>query len=204
MARVVDLGRAPFREVWAEQERLLNARIANEVEDTVLLVEHDPPVYTIGRKRGALANVLDPGPAEVIDVERGGDVTWHGPGQLVAYPIVALEGEARDLHGWLRRLEEVLIDTVADFGLVGARDPRNTGLWVGGRKLGSIGIACRRWVTWHGLALNVEPDLAWFRRINPCGLDSALLSSMSEVMGRPLSVEEVKPALVQRLVTLGR
>lgn len=204
MARVVDLGRAPFRAVWAEQERLLTARIAGEVEDTVLLVEHDPPVYTVGRKRGALANVLDPGPAEVIEVERGGDVTWHGPGQLVAYPIVALEGEARDLHAWLRRLEEVLIDTVADFGLVGARDARNTGLWVEGRKLGSIGIACRRWVTWHGLALNVAPDLGWFQRINPCGLDAALLSSMSVALGRPLAVADVKPSLVQRLVTLGR
>jgi lipoate-protein ligase B len=203
MARVVDLGRRPFREVWAEQERLLNARIAGEVEDTVLLVEHEPPVYTLGRKRGAAANVLDPGPAEVIEVERGGDVTWHGPGQLVAYPIVALHGPEQDLHRWLGRLETVLIETVGDFGLAGGRDPRNTGLWVGGRKLGSIGIACRRWVTWHGLALNVDPDLSWFRRINPCGLDAALLSSMAEALGRPITTDEVKPALVQRLVTLG-
>ncbi len=203
MARVVDLGRADFRTVWAEQERLLNARIAGEVGDTVLLVEHDPPVFTVGRKRGALANVLDPGTAEVIEVERGGDVTWHGPGQLVAYPIVALKGEARDLHRWLRRLEDVLIDTVADFGLQGERDARNTGLWVAGRKLGSIGIACRRWVTWHGLALNVNPDLGWFRRIHPCGLDAALLSSVEEATGAPASTADVKPSLVQRLVMLG-
>jgi lipoate-protein ligase B len=203
VARVVDLGRADFRSVWAEQQRLLAARIAEEVDDTVLVVEHDPPVYTVGRKRGALANVLDPGGAEVIEVERGGDVTWHGPGQLVAYPIVALRGDQRDLHGWLRRLEDVLIDTVADFGLHGERDARNTGMWVGGRKLGSIGIACRRWVTWHGLALNVNPDLAWFRRIHPCGLDAALLSSMAESLGRPLDIAVVRAALVQRLVTLG-
>jgi lipoate-protein ligase B len=203
VARVVDLGRADFRSVWAEQQRVLAARIAEEVDDTVLVVEHDPPVYTVGRKRGALANVLDPGGAEVIEVERGGDVTWHGPGQLVAYPIVALRGDQRDLHGWLRRLEDVLIDTVADFGLHGERDARNTGMWVGGRKLGSIGIACRRWVTWHGLALNVNPDLAWFRRIHPCGLDAALLSSMAESLGRPLDIAVVRAALVQRLVTLG-
>jgi lipoyl(octanoyl) transferase len=203
LARIVDLGLADFRTVWAEQERLLNARIAGEEPDTVLIVEHDPQVYTVGRKRGAMANVLDPGGAEVIEVERGGDVTWHGPGQLVAYPIVALEGSARDLHAWLRRLEQVMIDTVADFGLRGERDARSTGLWVGGRKIGSIGIACRRWVTWHGLALNVNPDLAWFRHIHPCGLDAALLSSMAEALGTPLDTAAVKPALMKRLVTLG-
>jgi len=199
---VIDLGRVDYRTAWARQGELLAARIADEVEDTVLLLEHDPPVYTLGRKAGAAANVLDPGPAEVIEVERGGDVTWHGPGQLVAYPICKLEGDARDLHRWLRGLEDVLIDTVAAFGLRGGRDARNTGLWVGGQKLGSIGIACRRWVTWHGLALNVNPDLAWFRRIHPCGLDSQLLGSMAGQLGRPLEVDEVRPVLAARLARL--
>ena len=135
-------------------------------------------------------------------MERGGDVTWHGPGQLVAYPICKLEGEDRDLHRWLRTLEDVMIDTVSAVGLRGERDPRNTGVWVGGKKVGSLGIACRRWVTWHGLALNVNPELAWFRRINPCGLESALLSSLAVESGRPLTVEDVRPALIRRLAAI--
>lgn len=203
MARVVDLGRMPYRDAWQVQEKALVERIEDRIGDTVFLVEHDPPVYTVGRKAGALRNVLDPGEAEVIEVERGGDVTWHGPGQLVAYPICKLDGAARDLHAWLRALEAVMIDTVADFGLVAGRDPRNTGAWVNGRKIGSVGIACRRWVTWHGLALNVAPELGWFRRINPCGLDAGLLSSMAAELGRAPDPDAVRAALVQRLVTLG-
>lgn len=203
MARVVDLGRMAYRDAWRLQEETLTERIEDRVGDTVFLVEHDPPVYTVGRKAGALRNVLDPGPAEVIEVERGGDVTWHGPGQLVAYPICKLEGPARDLHAWLRALEDVMIGAAGELGLAAGRDPRNTGAWVNGRKIGSVGIACRRWVTWHGLALNVDPDLAWFRRVNPCGLDAALLTSVAAELGRPVDRDAAKAALVQRLVTLG-
>ena len=199
---MIDVGRMGYRAAWALQSQLLQDRIDDHIANVVLLVEHDAPVYTVGRKSGAMANVLDPGEAEVIEVERGGDVTWHGPGQFVAYPICKLEGAERDLHRWLRTLEDVLIDTVSAVGLGGERDPRNTGVWVGGRKVGSIGIACRRWVTWHGLALNVNPDLAWFRRINPCGLESALLSSLSVEAGRPLTVDDVRVPLSRRLAAL--
>ena len=199
---MIDLGRMDYRTAWEHQTAYLTDRIEDRVEDGVLLVEHDPPVYTAGRKAGALANVLDAGGAEVIEVERGGDITWHGPGQLVAYPICKLEGPGRDLHRWLRRLEDVMIETVAEFGLTGERDPRNTGVWVGGKKVGSIGIACRRWVTWHGLSLNVNPDLAWFRRIHPCGMDSSLISSMAQQAARPLSIDNVRPVLQERLARL--
>lgn len=199
---MIDVGRMGYRAAWALQAQLLADRIDDRIGDVVVLVEHDVPVYTVGRKAGALANVLDAGDAEVIEVERGGDVTWHGPGQLVAYPIFKLEGAERDLHRWLRALEDVMIDTVRTVGLVGERDDRNTGVWVGGRKVGSIGIACRRWVTWHGLALNVNPDLGWFRRINPCGLESALLSSLAAESGRALTVEDVRPQLSRRLTAL--
>lgn len=202
MARVIDVGRMGYRAAWALQSQLLADRIDDRIANVVLVVEHDRPVYTVGRKRGAMANVLDPGEAEVIEVERGGDVTWHGPGQLVAYPICKLEGEERDLHRWLRALEDVMIDTVSAVGLRGERDPRNTGVWVNGRKVGSIGIACRRWVTWHGLALNVNPDLAWFRRINPCGLESSMLSSVAIEAGRALTVEDLRPTLIRRLAEL--
>ncbi len=202
MAKVIDVGRMGYRAAWALQAQLLADRIDDRIANVVLLVEHDAPVFTVGRKAGAMANVLDPGGAEVIEVERGGDVTWHGPGQLVAYPICKLEGAERDLHRWLRGLEEVLIDTVGAVGLRGERDPRNTGVWVNGRKVGSIGIACRRWVTWHGLALNVNPDLAWFRRINPCGLESSCLSSVAVEAGRPLTVDDLRPTLIRRLAAL--
>ncbi len=198
-----DLGRLDYAAAHRIQQEVLAGRIAGELPDTVLLVEHEP-VYTLGRKRTSAANVLDAGDVPVLEVERGGDVTFHGPGQLVAYPILQLEGARRDLHDHLHRLEEVAIRTCAEFGLEAVRDPRNTGAWVGGRKLCSVGIACRRWVTWHGLALNVDVDLAFFARVNPCGLESALLTSMVAEAGRPLDRAQVKSRLGEHLVDVLR
>ena len=162
------------------------------------LCEHEP-VYTLGRKRGASANVLDAGDTPVIEVERGGDVTWHGPGQLVVYPVLRLEGAARDLHAHLQRLEDLAIEVCGALGLPAGRDERNTGAWIRGRKVCSIGVACRRWVTWHGLALNVNPDLSAFRRINPCGFDSAVMTSVSEELGRDVGVGEVEGLVAERV-----
>lgn len=198
-----DLGRQAYGDAHRIQQEVLAARIAGDVPDTVLLVEHDP-VYTLGRKRTSAANVLDAGDVPVVEVERGGDVTFHGPGQLVAYPILQLEGARRDLHDHLRRLEEVAIRTCADFGLQAGRDPRNTGAWVGGRKVCSVGIACRRWVTWHGLALNVDVDLAYFQRVNPCGLESDLLTSMATETGRDLDRVQVLARLGAHLLDVLR
>ncbi len=197
MARVVDLGRVAYAEAWAIQSRQLARRIADEVDDTAFLVEHDP-VYTVGRKLGAMANVLAPGDVPVVEVERGGDVTFHGPGQLVVYPIVALHGRDRDLHAWLRRLESLCFEVLMEFGLQGQRDPRGTGAWVNGRKIASIGIACRRWVTWHGLALNVTTDLDYLSRIHPCGLDAAVYTSMQRELGSA-SFVAVKDSFSRRL-----
>jgi len=197
LARVVDLGRLPYAEAWAIQSRQLALRIANEVEDTAFLVEHDP-VYTVGRKLGAMANVLAPGDVPVVEVERGGDVTFHGPGQLVVYPVFALCGRDRDLHAWLRRLESLCFDVMADFGLHGERDPRGTGAWVRGRKIASIGIACRRWVTWHGVALNVTTDLDYLSRVQPCGLDPSVYTSMERELGS-VDFVAVKSAFSKRL-----
>lgn len=196
VARVVDAGRIPYLDAWAWQKQLLEDRIAGRVEDTVIVCEHDP-VFTVGRKRDAVRNILDPGDTPVVEVERGGDVTWHGPGQLVAYPIVALEHH--DLHRWLHQLEQWMIEVCGDLGLSAGRDPRNTGAWVNGRKLGHVGIACRRWVTWHGLSLNVDPDLGWFRRINPCGLESEVETSIARELGRPVALAEARDALIRRL-----
>lgn len=180
-------GLSPYERVHTLQQQLLVARLAETIDDTVLLVEHAPTI-TVGRRRGALANVLAAGDTPVVRVERGGDVTWHGPGQLVAYPIVYLKGPRQDLHAHLRRLEDAVIGLLLELGLKGVRDARNTGAWLPSsvhpdkrnEKVCSVGIACRKWVTWHGLALNVDPDLSGFQRINPCGFDSVVITRLAD------------------------
>ena len=201
--RVLDLGTREYDQTRADQLELVAQRQRDEVPDTLMLVEH-PHVFTLGRSRAAVANVLAPGDVPVIEIERGGDVTYHGPGQLVAYPIVLLrEGPERDLHAFLRNLEEAVIATCARFGIEAGREPGKTGVWTAGKKLCSMGIACRKWVTFHGLALNVTTDLSYFHRINPCGFDSDVMRSMASYL--PVTVGDVKAALADELgVALGR
>ena len=207
---IVDLGTESFRDTWARQLALVEdrQRAGDAGTDTLLLVEH-PHVFTLGRRREAEANVLVPGDVEVIGIERGGDVTYHGPGQIVAYPIVLLGDGERDLHRYLRNLEEAVIATCARFGLAADREPGKTGVWCGPaerrKKLCSMGIACRKWVTFHGLALNVTSDLGYFRRINPCGFESSVMTSMAEELGAAPALGDVKRALATDLAaTLGR
>jgi lipoyl(octanoyl) transferase len=206
---IVDLGLAPYREVWARQLALVEDRQAERVGDTLLLVEH-PHVITLGRSQQAEANVLAPGDVEVVAIERGGDVTYHGPGQLVAYPIVRLEDGERDLHRFLRNLEQAVIATCATFGVTADREPAKTGVWLdsarGGRKkLCSMGIACRRWVMFHGLALNVATDLSYFARINPCGFEAMVMTSLEVERGAPVAMAEAKAVLARELgAVLGR
>ncbi len=198
MAGVMALGRIAYGDAWALQKDLVERRARGDICDTVIVCEHDP-VYTLGRRRDAAANVLAPGDVPVVEVERGGDVTWHGPGQVVAYPILLLEGDKRDLHAHMHRLEDLMIAVCAEFGLAAGRDPRNTGVWHAGRKLGSIGIACRRWVTYHGLALNVNPDLGYFARINPCGFDATVMTSMARERGADIDPRAVDAAICARV-----
>jgi len=202
---VVDLGTESFRDTWARQLALVEdrQRAGDAGTDTLLLVEH-PHVFTLGRRREAEANVLVPGDVEVIGIERGGDVTYHGPGQIVAYPIVLLGDGERDLHRYLRNLEEAVIATCARFGLATDREPGKTGVWMTTaegmrRKLCSMGIACRKWVTFHGLALNVTSDLGYFRRINPCGFESSVMTSMAEQLGGAIEPAEVRGVLAEEL-----
>jgi lipoate-protein ligase B len=198
---VQDLGVAPFRDVWAHQLELVADRQTGVVGDTLLVVEH-PHVFTLGRKREAHSNVLAPGDVEVVEVERGGDVTYHGPGQLVVYPIIQLGDGERDLHAFLRHLEDAAIATCARFGVTADREPGKTGAWTttarGRKKLASIGIACRKWVTFHGMALNVATELDYFRRINPCGFEASVMTSLAELVGE-LEVATVRTALVEEL-----
>ncbi|HUJ58081.1 MAG TPA: lipoyl(octanoyl) transferase LipB [Kofleriaceae bacterium] len=205
--QVLDLGTQPYREVWARQLALVEARHKGEAGDTLLVVEH-PHVFTLGRSRAAQHNVLAPGDVEVVEIERGGDVTYHGPGQIVAYPIVQLEADERDLHAFLRNLEEAVIRACAALGLPADREPGKTGVWTSAsgarKKLCSIGIACRKWVTFHGLALNATTDLAYFRRINPCGFEASVMSSLAEQLGE-VDVAALKRSLADQLgEVLGR
>jgi len=160
----------------------------------LLLCEH-PHVITVGRTTGAARNLVAPGDMPVFEIERGGDVTYHGPGQLVGYPILKLEGDERDLHRYLRNLEEAMIRVLARYGISGERNPGFTGVWSGGRKLASIGVAVKRWVTLHGFALNVSTELERFRAINPCGLEAAVMASIQSVAGVSPPLDEVARAM---------
>ena len=184
-----------YRAVHALQERLLAERIAGG-DDAVLIGEHER-VVTLGRATPQPWPVL---PIPVVPIERGGQATWHGPGQLVAYPIVSLAELGIGVRDYLRALERALLATLARFDLVGERHEGATGAWVGGRKVASIGVAVRRHVTWHGVALNVAPDLADFALIEPCGFAPSVMTSMAELLGVPPSFEAVRDALLLELV----
>ena len=193
--RCCDLGLVEYGRALALQEACVEQRRRGDGQDTLLLLEH-PPVYTLGR--GADARfVLNPGQVPVQRVSRGGQVTFHGPGQLVGYPILALFGRRRDVHAYIRRLEDVVIQTLASYGLPARRREGLTGVWCGEDKIASIGVGIRRWVTFHGFALNVDPDLSYFDRIVPCGLADVRMTSMARALGRPISVQAVKSRLVE-------
>lgn len=186
---VVDLGRRAYHDALALQRALRLHRLDGTLpHDLLLLVEHDP-VYTLGRGTKATSlpaslDALRAAGAEVVEIERGGDVTWHGPGQLVGYPILHLSEHREDLHWYLRQLEQALIDAVGTLGVVAEREPGKTGIWSHRAKLASIGIHVKQWVTLHGFALNVDPDLGWFDRIVPCGLDGVTMTSVGRLLGR--------------------
>lgn len=186
---LADLGRRGYQETLELQRALCRRRMAGELrQDLLLLVEHDP-VVTLGR--GARATSLPLGPAElmrrgmeVAEVERGGDVTYHGPGQLVAYPILDLREHRADLHWYLRQLEAAVIMGLAELGIEAERRPGLTGVWTGGRKIASLGIHVKQWVTFHGFALNVSTDLRAFDLIVPCGIPGVVMTSVARELAR--------------------
>jgi lipoate-protein ligase B len=197
---VEDLGRRPYAEVLELQRELAKERIAGTRPDTLLLVEHEP-VVTLGRSSKSTHLLVDATRlaargVELFEIERGGDVTFHGPGQLVGYPIIDLTQHRQDLHWYLRQLEQVLMDTLATFGIEGSRVEPYTGVWVGNRKIASIGVHARGWVTWHGFALNVATNLSYFDLIVPCGIPDVEMTSMQRDLGRLVIVSEVADAVV--------
>jgi lipoyl(octanoyl) transferase len=186
---VVDLGTLPYATALELQRAAARARISGAVdEDLLLLVEH-PPVITLGRSSKqhhllASPELLASRGVELFEVERGGDVTFHGPGQLVGYPIIDLKRHRRDLHWYLRQVEEALIRGLAPIGIVATRNPGLTGVWTAGRKIASIGVHARDWVTWHGFALNVATDLSYFDLMVPCGIAEVEMTSVVRELGR--------------------
>ena len=197
---VRDLGRLSYRDAWRVQHETHAAVVAGEQPPTVLFVEHDP-VLTFGRK-GGRDHLLVPESEltargfELVDVERGGDVTYHGPGQLVGYPILPIGRRVRD---YLRRIEDAMVDLAAEYGVEAAGSPGYAGVWIGDEKLCAIGVAVKRGVSFHGFALNVATDLSHFETIVPCGLENTGVTSLTRLAGRAVTIAEARERLVPHL-----
>ncbi len=196
----IDLGLTSYKSTWDLQKQLFELRTKNEIEDVLLLTEHHH-VYTLGKTSDenhllAKSEELKANNIDVFEIDRGGDVTYHGPGQLVGYPILDLNNYYNDIHRYLRDLEEVIINTLCDLGIRATRDEKFTGVWVGNDKIAAIGVKVSRWVTMHGFALNVNTDLSYFDRIIPCGIFHKGVTSMERLLGVKISMEEVSEKIV--------
>lgn len=203
---VKNMGRISYMDALVLQHSIHDMCVDNPENGTLLLLEHNP-VITLGVKNSSAANVLvnrtvlsDAG-IELVETDRGGDVTYHGPGQLVGYPIFSLRELGLDLHSYLRALEQVIIDVLAEYGLAGNRNGP-AGVWVGDKKLCSIGVAVRKMTTYHGLALNVNPVMDHFRYINPCGLDYGQISSLAELLGYVPEMDQVRKLCSQKFASV--
>ena len=196
-----DLGRIDYSATLAFQERIVERKQREASADVLLFVEH-PHIYTLGRG-GKETNVLAPENVPIYRTSRGGDVTYHGPGQMVVYPIIDLRSKLRkEVHRYLRNLEMSAIRTLNDFGLDGIRRPPYTGIWIANRKIAAIGIAVRRGITFHGLALNVNTDLSYFKRIVPCGLSWADVTSMASELGAEQDQSKVRSGFLHHFAEL--
>ena len=192
---IIDLGLIDYEKAWDLQHQLWSKRVGEELPDVLLFLEH-PHVITLGRRGNrshliASPEVLEAMKIPLFHVERGGDVTYHGPGQIVVYPIFNLKDYGYRLVRYVSQLEEVILSVLKDFGIVGRRDPLNRGVWVDGEKIASVGVAIKRWVSFHGLSLNYETDLKYFELINPCGLEGKKMTSMSKILRKEISREHL-------------
>jgi lipoic acid synthetase len=200
MCVVFKLGLMEYQEAYKLQRALQRQRVEGKISDVLLLLEH-PPTITIG-KSGTLDNILVSGDKlsqqgiSLFFIDRGGDVTYHGPGQLVGYPIVDLKQREKDLHCYIKNLEEVILRTLKDFSINGDRDERHPGVWINEEEIAAIGLSVRKWVSMHGFALNINTDLEHFSFINPCGFSNRRATSMSKILGRDVPMEEVTKSLI--------
>lgn len=201
-----DLGFIDYKEAWDLQHEIHTKRVSNEVEDFLFLLEH-PNTYTLGKtahKENLVGseNYLRENQISVYDIDRGGDITYHGPGQIVGYPIIDLNRWHNDTHKYLRALEEVIIKTCSEFGLDCERNEQHTGVWLADRKIAAIGIKVSRWVTMHGFAFNVNTDLNLFNGIIPCGIQDKSVTSLKKELGKEISVAEVKEKILNNFFDL--
>lgn len=198
--RTLNWGRTRYRDALARQQVLVSQRMAGAVPDTLVLTEHQP-VFTLGARPGADQHLVwdeatrETAGVEVVRINRGGDVTYHGPGQLVGYAFLNLAERERDLHAYLRQLEEVVIRALRTFGLESGRREGKTGIWLEDRKIAAIGVAVKRWITYHGFALNVSTDLRYFTGIVPCGITDGTVTSMEKELGTAVDDKAVAQAI---------
>ena len=194
---ILNLGVKPYKEVWDLQKELVEKRRNGQINDTLILVEHEP-VYTLG-KNADENHILQHSPQDVktYHIERGGDVTFHGPGQLVGYPILDLHNYKKSISWYMRSLEQLIIDTLAEYGITAERKVGLTGVWVGDEKIAALGVRVTRWVTMHGFALNVTPDLIYYSSIIPCGIFEYGVTSMAKLVTNEITVNSVKRVLTK-------
>ena len=194
---ILNLGVKPYKEVWDLQKELVEKRRNGQINDTLILVEHEP-VYTLG-KNADENHILQHSPQDVktYHVERGGDVTFHGPGQLVGYPILDLHNFKKSISWYMGSLEQLIIDTLAEYGITAERKVGLTGVWVGDEKIAALGVRVTRWVTMHGFALNVTPDLIYYSSIIPCGIFEYGVTSMAKLVTNEITVNSVTRVLTK-------
>ena len=197
---VLDLGLSPFKEVWDLQKELVKKRQYGQIKDTLILAEHEP-VYTLGKNANE-NHILQNSPRDVktYQIERGGDVTYHGPGQLVGYPIIDLHNYNKSISCYMRSLEQLIIDTLAEFRVTAERKDGLTGVWVGDEKIAALGVRVTRWITMHGFALNVSPDLTYYSGIIPCGIFEYGVTSMAKQLTDEVAVDSVKQVLIEKFM----
>ncbi len=195
---VQNIGRKSYKAVWDLQKEMQQQRINGNIEDTLILVEHDP-VYTLGKNANEdhLLQSRDES-VDVFNIERGGDITFHGPGQLVGYPILDLSNYKKSVSWYMRTLEQVLIDTLIEFKIIAQRNDGLTGVWVGDEKIAALGVRISRWVTMHGFALNVNPDLSFYDGIIPCGIFDHGVTSMEQLLGETQNNDNVKNMVIEK------
>ena len=195
---ILDLGLSDYNDTWKLQKKLQSKRILGEIEDHLLLVEH-PPVFTLGKnasKQHIINNLED---VSIIQTDRGGNITFHGPGQLVCYPILDLNHYKRSITWYMRELEQLIIDVLVEYGIKASRKKGLTGTWVKDKKIAALGVRISRWVTMHGFSLNINPDLNFYKNIIPCGIKEYGITSMAKIMGNEVpSMDEIKTKMTKR------
>lgn len=189
---ILDLGLSDYNDTWKLQKKLQSKRILGEIEDHLLLVEH-PPVFTLGKNASKQHIINNSEDVSIIQTDRGGNITFHGPGQLVCYPILDLNHYKRSITWYMRELEQLIIDVLGEYDIKASRKKGLTGTWVKDKKIAALGVRISRWVTMHGFSLNINPDLNFYKNIIPCGIKEYGVTSMAKIMGNEVpSMDEVK------------